>query len=117
MLDGVALWHALHDGYMLVLAMSALCLVLASAGREARGGWPSLRALGWLRSFGQLSYEIYLTHMFVVFAVVRWFRLSGSDASLGYLWYVPAVCRVGCWVCWWRASFRFPAIAPCARCR
>jgi len=91
MLDGVTVWHELHDGYMLVLTMSALCLVLASAMREARGGWTSLRALGWLRSFGRLSYEIYLTHMFVVFAVVRCFKLSGSDTGLGYLWYVPAV--------------------------
>ena len=91
MLDGRVLWHELLDGYMLMLTLSALCLVLASAKREARGGWSSAPAFGWLRSFGRLSYEIYLTHMFVVVAVVRLFKATGSDIALGYLWYVPAV--------------------------
>jgi peptidoglycan/LPS O-acetylase OafA/YrhL len=91
MLDGRALWHLLHDGYMLVLTLSALCLVLATTQRRARGGWSSMRGLGWLRSFGRLSYEIYLTHMFVVYAIVRLFKATGSDIGLGYLWYVPAV--------------------------
>ena len=50
-----------------------------------------MRGLGWLRSFGRLSYEIYLTHMFVVTAIVRLFKATGSNIGLGYLWYVPAV--------------------------
>ena len=91
MLDGGALWHLLHDGYMLVLTWSALCLVLATTQRRARGGWASMRGLSWIRSFGRLSYEIYLTHMFVVYAIVRLFKASGSDIALGYLWYVPAL--------------------------
>ncbi|MBB6187397.1 acyltransferase [Rhodanobacter sp. MP7CTX1] len=91
MLDGSALWHLLHDGYMLVLTWSALCLVLATTRRRARGGWSAMRGLGWLRSFGRLSYEIYLTHMFVVYAIVRLFKAAGSDIGLGYFWYVPAV--------------------------
>jgi len=90
MLDGPALWGLLHEGYGLVLTSSALCLVLACTLRGAPG-WSSMRGLGWLRSFGRLSYEIYLTHMFVVFAVVRLFKAAGSDISLGYLWYAPAV--------------------------
>jgi peptidoglycan/LPS O-acetylase OafA/YrhL len=91
MLDGSALWHLLHDGYMLVLTLSALCLVLATTHRRSRGGWSSMRGLGWLRSFGRLSYEIYLTHMFVVYAIVRVFKATGSEIGAGYLWYVPAV--------------------------
>src|SRR5205823_3219242 len=46
---------------------------------------------GWLQSFGRLSYECYLTHMFVVFAVVRVWRATGGDLPSGYVWYVPAV--------------------------
>ena len=38
-------------------------------------------AMGWLRSFGRLSYEIYLTHMFVVFALFGLFKSAGL--SLG----------------------------------
>jgi peptidoglycan/LPS O-acetylase OafA/YrhL len=91
MLDGSALWHLLHDGYMLVLTLSSLCLVLATTQHREKGGWSAMRGLGWLRSFGRLSYEIYLTHMFVVYAIVRLFKATGSDIGLGYLWYVPAV--------------------------
>ena len=90
MLDGPALWGLLNEGYGLVLTLSALCLVLACTQRGAPG-WSAMRGLGWLRSFGRLSYEIYLTHMFVVFAIVRLFKAAGSDISLGELWYAPAV--------------------------
>jgi peptidoglycan/LPS O-acetylase OafA/YrhL len=52
--------------------------------------------LGWLRSWGRLSYEIYLTHMFVVFAVVRLFRLAGGAPRWGFLWYLLALPL--CWL-------------------
>ena len=55
-----------------------------------------MRGLGWLRSWGRLSYEIYLSHMFVVFAVVRLFRLSGADYRWGLLWYLLAL--PSCWL-------------------
>jgi peptidoglycan/LPS O-acetylase OafA/YrhL len=58
------LWKFLGNGTMLVLTFSALFAVLGSA-------WASFDRARWLQSFGRLSYEIYLTHMFVVFAVVR----------------------------------------------
>ena len=49
-----------------------------------------------MRSWGRLSYEIYLTHMFVVFAVVRAYRAFGGDGRLGFLWYLPALPL--CWL-------------------
>lgn len=96
MLDGSGLWHLLRNGYMLVLTSSALWLVLAShyaTGRPSRG-WE------WLRSWGRLSYEIYLSHMFVVFALVRAYKACGHDAALGFLWYLPALplCWLLCWL-------------------
>jgi peptidoglycan/LPS O-acetylase OafA/YrhL len=92
MFEGKLLWDAMHDGYMLVLTGSALCLVLASAW--SRGvAW---RGLGWLRSWGRLSYEIYLTHMFVVYGVVRIYKAMGGDIAHGYLWYLPALPL--CWL-------------------
>ena len=44
--------------------------------------------MNWLRSWGRLSYEIYLSHMFVVFAVVRLFKFTGGDLQPGFLWYL-----------------------------
>lgn len=87
-IDGAVMWQLLRDGYMLLLAISALCLLLASEQRQRRGDWHPWRALDWLRSWGRLSYEIYLTHMFVVMPVVWLFRLGGSDYRLGVLWYL-----------------------------
>ena len=92
---GAAMWHLLRDGYMLLLAVSALCLLLACEQRQLRGVWQAWRCLDWLRSWGRLSYEIYLSHMFVVFAVVRVFRLTGGELRWGFLWYL-----LGMPLCW-----------------
>lgn len=94
MFEGKFLWGVMRNGYMLLLTCSALCLVLASAwARAVNAPW---RGLDWLRSWGRLSYEIYLTHMFVVFAVVRLYKATGSDMAHGYLWYLPALPL--CWL-------------------
>ncbi len=71
---------------MLVLIGAAVCLVLASP--EGGRAWPGF---GWLRAMGKASYEIYLTHMFVVFSLVGVARMSGTDKAYGWIWYVPAV--------------------------
>ena len=47
--------------------------------------------LGWLRSFGRLSYEVYLTHMFIVWPVVRAYKAYGGGLRRGILWYLPAL--------------------------
>lgn len=89
-------WHYIHNGYMLLLTLSALALLIAFAEQARRGDHKPLAGFGWLRSWGRLSYEIYLTHMFVVFAVVRAYRAFGGDERLGFLWYVPALPL--CWL-------------------
>ena len=45
----------------------------------------------WLRSFGLMSYEIYLTHMFVVFSIVGLFRSSGAGLYFGWLRLAPVL--------------------------
>ncbi|MEO6968829.1 MAG: acyltransferase [Rhodanobacteraceae bacterium] len=95
------LWPVLHDGYMLLLTFSAMCLVVGLHWRETKGwrtkGWRRpLPGFGWLCSFGRLSYEIYLTHMFVVYAAVRAFKATGGNIGLGYLWYLPVM--IVCWL-------------------
>ncbi|MBD8879040.1 acyltransferase [Rhodanobacter sp. 7MK24] len=95
-LDGWAMWHWLRDGYMLLLTFSTLCLLLCCQWRAEAGGVSPLRGFGWLRSWGRMSYEIYLTHMFVVFAVIRAYHALDGHPARGWLWYLPAL--VSCWV-------------------
>lgn len=89
-------WPLLHDGVMLLLTFSALCALVACRQAELAGAARPLRGFGWLRRWGQLSYEIYLTHMFVVYGVVRLFRATGGDMARGWLWYLPALAL--CWL-------------------
>jgi peptidoglycan/LPS O-acetylase OafA/YrhL len=95
LLAGDVLWRALRDGIMLVLTTSAACLVLGCHWRQRASRAP-IRAFGWLRSFGRLSYEIYLTHMFVVFAVLECFEAAGGAMRGGFWWYLPAL--ASCWL-------------------
>ncbi|MBD8872397.1 acyltransferase [Rhodanobacter sp. DHB23] len=96
LLDGGAMWHWLRDGYMLLLTCSTLCLLLCCQWRAGEGGASPLRGFGWLRSWGRMSYEIYLTHMFVVFAVIRAYHALDGDPAHGWLWYLPAL--ASCWL-------------------
>jgi peptidoglycan/LPS O-acetylase OafA/YrhL len=105
------LWPVLKDGCLLLLTLSAMCLLVALHWREDLGPQRPLRGFGWLRSFGRLSYEIYLTHMFVVYAAVRLFKSLGGDMPNGWLWYVPIVLL--CWLLGWMVA-RWYSI-PCDR--
>jgi peptidoglycan/LPS O-acetylase OafA/YrhL len=86
MFSGGWVWHLIHEQYLLVLIAAAVALVLASP----EGGEP-VRGTRWLRALGQSSYEVYLTHMFVVFSLVGIARMTGTDKAWGWLWYAPAV--------------------------
>lgn len=99
---GTELWHTLRLKYMLVLTFSAAAVVISSHWRAGTATQPPLRAFGWLRSFGRLSYEIYLTHMFVVWLVVDRFVAAGADLRLGVVWYPPVL--VGAWALGWAVA-------------
>lgn len=105
------LWRWLKDGVMLLLTSSSACLVVAMHWRDRTGGRRPLRGTGWLRSMGRLSYEIYLSHMFVVFAMVTAYKAAGADVRSGWLWYPPAVAL--CWGLGWLVA-RFWSL-PCER--
>lgn len=96
---GSELWHVLRFGYMLVLTFSAAALVVAARWRAAAGTVARSYAFGWLRSFGRLSYEVYLTHMFVVWLVVDRFTAAGGDLRTGWIWYPPIL--AGAWALGW----------------
>ncbi len=59
---------------MTILAVGT-CMIVAPA---AQTQWKSARVVGPLLNLGQRSYEVYLMHMFVVFAVVQLFVLAGK---------------------------------------
>ena len=102
------LWRSLHDGVMLLLTLSTLALLV---GMARRGGARTGRWWDVLPGWGRLSYEIYLTHMFVVFAVVRLWRGHGGDPRDALAWYVPAV--LGSWALGWLVARMFSQ--PCER--
>lgn len=90
------LWRAMRDFEMLILTGSAASLVLAThwhAYGHAATPWP---ITAWIGSFGRLSYEIYLTHMFVVFSILDLFEATGGDARFLPLWYAVAI--AWCWL-------------------
>jgi peptidoglycan/LPS O-acetylase OafA/YrhL len=74
---------------LLLTAATALCLSGLDVGHQDHHT-ASLPGLGWLRSFGRLSYEVYLTHMFVVFGDQGLIGiLFDVDKASGWIWYVP----------------------------
>ena len=95
--DELSRWFG--NGTILLLTFSTLCAALAFYWSAALGRPPRLVGLGWMCSYGRLSYEIYLTHMFVVLAMLRIFRSAGEGMRWGVLWYVPTIAV--CWVLGW----------------
>jgi len=101
---GSVLWSVLGSGSILLLTLATICLVLAFHWQARTASPWSFRGTAWLRASGQWSYEIYLTHMFVILPVVQVFKASGADMRWGFLWYVPTVVMT-CLVGWFVARF------------
>ncbi|MDN7355892.1 acyltransferase family protein [Acetobacter senegalensis] len=89
---GPALWEIVGSWYVVFLT-GGVALMLIGLTHVARSGHSTAPrwGTGWLQSFGRLSYEIYLTHMFVVMPAVTLFTAAGGTAEgLGLALY-PAV--------------------------
>jgi peptidoglycan/LPS O-acetylase OafA/YrhL len=85
------LWRLIGNGATLVLTFSALCLILSFHWQANDRTLKVIPGTGWLRSFGKLSYEVYLTHMFVVYTVVQIFKAYDADLWWGIFWYIPVL--------------------------
>ncbi|EQD53082.1 lipopolysaccharide modification acyltransferase, partial [mine drainage metagenome] len=88
-------WPVIGDWDVFLLTFSTMCLLIGLQWSRVAGSnrpWP---ALGWLRSMGRHSYEIYLSHMFVVFGAVALFRSLDASMHLGWAWYIPIILL--CW--------------------
>ena len=75
--------------YVTVLEAGAALVLLALAG--GIGERFRVRRFGVLGFVGRRSYEIYLTHMFVVFTTVAVFRAVGGDLSYVGVWYAGSI--------------------------
>jgi peptidoglycan/LPS O-acetylase OafA/YrhL len=105
------LFPFIRFGVILLLTLSTAALVLGFHLQvRAMPAW-SLRGTRWLQSFGRLSYEIYLTHMFVVLSVVRIFESRHFSLRWGVLWYAPTILLA--WALGWLVAKLFSV--PCER--
>ena len=73
-------WGLARSGLDMTILSVGACMVMAAA---AQTRWKSPRALFPLITLGRRSYEVYLTHMFVVFALFGLFK--SARLSLGAL--------------------------------
>jgi peptidoglycan/LPS O-acetylase OafA/YrhL len=90
---GGELWRTIKDQMMLLLCVSACFLVFAADRLQAAS--KALWGFGWLAKMGRLSYEIYLSHMFIVLSVCSAYRvMMGEDMRWSFAVYVPTI--VGC---------------------
>lgn len=86
------LWPIMGDSILLLLSLSAMLMLIGLQARVT----VKLRGFGWLASGGRLSYEIYLSHMFVVYTMLGAYRALGSNVRWGWLWYGLAF--PACWL-------------------
>jgi peptidoglycan/LPS O-acetylase OafA/YrhL len=106
---GTWIWKLVHHGYGLFLAVAAAGIVISAHWHEsAKSGRPPIRGLNWLRSCGRMSYEIYLSHVFCLFAglaLFNWSGPGGPGAPRRFLWYPPIL--LACWLLGWVLSHGF----------
>jgi len=93
---GFSRWAYLLEGKRWELGSTILplgaCLVMMAVAQTQRpGGWASAP----LRWFGRNSYEVYLTHMFVVLTGTEMFVQHGSNWWWAPVWLVGMVCLAG----------------------
>ncbi len=91
LLFGRETWASLGEFSMLLFTTSTALLVLALGWESRNGAARAPRGFGWLAAMGRASYEIYLCHMFVVFALAGVYLAIGADPRFGFLWHVPNV--------------------------
>lgn len=72
-------WGLARSGLGMTVLALATCMVAMAASQS---GWRSPAGLGVFLGMGQRSYEIYLTHMFVVFALFDFFVYGGASLAL-----------------------------------
>jgi peptidoglycan/LPS O-acetylase OafA/YrhL len=76
-------WGLARTGLDMTILGFGTCMIIAAA---AQTQWKSPRVISPLVTLGRRSYEVYLTHMFVVFALFALFNSAGQSlASIPFL--------------------------------
>jgi peptidoglycan/LPS O-acetylase OafA/YrhL len=92
-------WPLMHDSIMLMLTLSAFALLLGFHWQAASGPAWRMLGCGWLCAGGRMSYEIYLSHMFVVLPAVALFKHFTRSSWWACLCYLPVLGL--CWLLGW----------------
>jgi peptidoglycan/LPS O-acetylase OafA/YrhL len=87
-----AVWGWQSAGLDMTVVAVATCMVIAAA---AQTQWRSSTVLKPLIALGRYSYEIYLTHMFVVFAVYRLFVAAGNPSGAVPVFFLAVILIAG----------------------
>lgn len=74
-----------------VLSVGVALLVIALQQRSATGHWLA----GWLRWFGRNSYEVYLTHMLVIWPMVGIYVYFHQSLAVSPFWFVGITALTG----------------------
>jgi len=90
------------SGLLMTVVGVGACLVIAAA---VQSGWKAPRVLAPVLQMGQRSYEIYLTHMFVVIAAFAVFDAWGKP--LRWAWWMFGVVIVVATLLGWVVSVEF----------
>ena len=85
-------WGLADSGLNMTLAALGTCMIITSA---AGTQWRSPRIAAPLLTLGRYSYEIYLTHMFVVFALFNAFVSAGSALRMVPVLFVGVIVASG----------------------
>jgi peptidoglycan/LPS O-acetylase OafA/YrhL len=85
-------WGLSHLGLDMTILAIGSCLVIAAA---AKTGWRGPRLIFPLLNLGRRSYEVYLTHMFIVFAMFALFKAAGSPLAGVPLFFVAVILLSG----------------------
>jgi peptidoglycan/LPS O-acetylase OafA/YrhL len=94
-----------RSGLDMTLLAFGTCLLIAAA---AQSRWRSPRIAVPLERLGQRSYEVYLTHMFVVFALFRLFVVAGKPLGGVPILFVSVILVAGLLGEWVARAFSEP---------
>jgi peptidoglycan/LPS O-acetylase OafA/YrhL len=85
-------WGLTRTGLDMTILTIGACMIIAAA---AQTRWRSPRLIFPLITLGRRSYEIYLTHMFVVFALFALFKSAGRSLAAVPLFFLGVILLSG----------------------
>jgi peptidoglycan/LPS O-acetylase OafA/YrhL len=88
----VEAWGLGRSGVDMTIIAVGTCMVIAAA---AESGWRSPGLLSPLKTLGERSYEVYLTHMFVVFALFGLFAAADKPLAAVPMLFIGVIVVAG----------------------